>query len=33
MANQVGENPTPKPYITNNVPLLLQKHSENYKVL
>lgn len=27
MANQVGENLMPKPYITNNVPLLLQKHS------
>ncbi|MBQ8520019.1 MAG: hypothetical protein IJ456_01275 [Bacteroides sp.] len=24
---QAGKNPTPKPYITNNVPLLLQKHS------
>ena len=25
MANQVGENLMPKSYITNNVPLLLQK--------
>lgn len=27
MANQAGENLKPKPYTTNNVPLLLQKHS------
>lgn len=27
MVNQAGKNPTPKPYTTNNVPLLLQKHS------
>lgn len=27
MANQVGENLMSKSYITNNVPLLLQKHS------
>lgn len=27
MANQVGENSTPKSCTTNNVPLLLQKHS------